>query len=233
MGHPSLLHKTNIIIHILAGSIALILGVIALIARKGGKSHRKSGDLFLLLLILVIGTGLVGVFIFGRNTFLLVITVLSGYFGFSGYRILQTKSNRPRLIDISVALAALLAVSYFLYYFKSIGMIWSPVVIYSTVGTLLLVITYDFLRYLIPSSSYKMLWLYEHIFKMIGAFTALLSAFSGTVFSNYQPYSQFLPSVFGTLLQIAFIIYYYRKNKYDPKSQNMLYQLDSRSQNGY
>ena len=67
MGHPSLLHKTNIIIHILAGSIALILGIIALIARKGGKSHRKSGDLFLLLLIVVIGTGLVGVFIFGRN----------------------------------------------------------------------------------------------------------------------------------------------------------------------
>jgi hypothetical protein len=229
MGHPSLLHKTNIIIHILAGSIALILGVIALIAQKGGKSHRKSGDLFLILLIVVIATGLVGVFIFGRNTFLLVITVLSGYFGFSGYRVLQTKSNRPRFIDISVALAALLAVSYFLYYFKSIGMIWSPVIIYSTVGTLLLVITYDFLRYLIPSSHYKMLWLYEHIFKMIGAFTALLSAFSGTVFSNYQPYSQFLPSVFGTILQISFIIYYYRKNKYDPKSQNMLYRPDSQN----
>lgn len=54
---------------------------------------------------------------------------------------------------------------------------------------------------------------YEHIFKMIGAFTALLSAFSGTVFSKYQPYSQFLPSVFGTGLQIGFIVYYFRKNK--------------------
>ena len=55
------------------------------------------------------------------------------------------------------------------------------------------------------------MWLYEHIFKMIGAFTALLSAFSGTVFENYQPYSQFLPSVFGTLLQIGFIVYYIKK----------------------
>ena len=48
---------------------------------------------------------------------------------------------------------------------------------------------------------------------MISAFTALLSAFSGTVFENYQPYSQFLPSVFGTLLQIGSITYYVRKFK--------------------
>lgn len=60
------------------------------------------------------------------------------------------------------------------------------------------------------------MWLYEHIFKMIGAFTVLLSVFTGTVFENYQPYSQFLPSVFGTLLQIGFITYYviqYKQNK--------------------
>ena len=80
-----------------------------------------------------------------------------------------------------------------------------------------MIIAYDFIRYLIPKESYQKIWLYELIYKMIGAFTALLSAFSGTVFENYQPYSQFLPSVFGTLLQIGFIIYYVRKNR-APKS---------------
>ena len=204
-------HTINIVTHVIAGSIALLLGVLALTTKKGGKLHTKSGNLFLVLLTLVIITGLIGVFVFGRNTFLLIITVLSAYFGFSGYRTLQTKSNQPKLIDISIAIISLISVFYFLYYFKSIGMIWSPVIIYSTVGTLLLVITYDFFRYLIPRSTYKRLWLYEHIFKMIGAFTALLSAFTGTVFEDYQPYSQFLPSVFGTLLQIGFIIYYFRK----------------------
>ncbi|HMH21222.1 MAG TPA: hypothetical protein VK563_05580 [Puia sp.] len=132
-------HKINIITHVIAGSIALLLGVLALITKKGGKSHRRNGNIFLALLIVVIITGLVGVFVFGRNTFLLVITVLSGYFGFSGYRILQTRSNRPQLPDICVAIICLFSVSYFLYYFRSIGMIWSPVIIYSTVGTLLLV----------------------------------------------------------------------------------------------
>lgn len=218
MDKHSLIHSINIIIHVAAGSLALLLGVFALLSQKRKGIHTRSGQIFLFLLSFVIITGLIGVFGFGRNTFLLVITVLSGYFGFSGYRTLQTRSNQPKTLDIVVALLALVTVSYFLYYFKSIGMIWSPVIIYSTVGTLFMVVGYDFLRYLIPSHRYKRLWLYEHIFKMIGAFSALLSAFSGTVFENYQPYSQFLPSVLGTLLQIGFIVYFATRRRKTSKS---------------
>ncbi|GGG47759.1 hypothetical protein [Bizionia arctica] len=215
----SFLHTSNIVFHVIAGSIALLLGFIALFTKKGEKWHTTSGNYFLFFLILEVLTGLIGVFIFKRNTFLLIITVLSAYYGFSGYRILKTKTNSPKIIDITVAIVSLISVSYFLYYFKSMGMYWSPVIVYSTVGALLLIITYDFLRYLIPKKTYKNMWLYEHIFKMIGAFTALLSAFSGTVFENYQPYSQFLPSVFGTLLQIGFIVYYVRKFKRSRKQR--------------
>ncbi|MTI31028.1 hypothetical protein [Xanthovirga aplysinae] len=206
-----LLHQTNIVFHVIAGSIALVLGFLALTTKKGGKRHKVVGDLFLFLLTIVIITGLIGVFVFGRNTFLLIITILSAYFGFSGYRVLQTKTNQPKLIDVSIAIIALTSLFYFLYYFKSIGMIWSPIIIYSTVGTLMMIIAYDFIRYRIPKKNYKKFWLYEHIFKMIGAFTALLSAFSGTVLENYQPYSQFLPSVLGTILQAGFIVYHFRK----------------------
>lgn len=48
---------------------------------------------------------------------------------------------------------------------------------------ILLVIIYDFLRYLIPKNSYRKhrIWLYEHIYKMTSAFSAILSAFTGTV----------------------------------------------------
>ncbi|MCU0239638.1 MAG: hypothetical protein MUC29_09365 [Pyrinomonadaceae bacterium] len=205
MENFSLIHNLNIFIHVLAGIFALLLGFVIFFAKKGGKLHKKLGKSFLYLLFFVIFTGLIGVFVFERNTFLLVITVLSGYQGFSGYRILQTKSNRPQLFDISVAIISLICVAYFLYYFKSIGMIWSPIIIYSTVGTLLFLIIYDFARYLIPKSVYGKFWIYEHIYKMIGTFTALLAAFTGTVFANYQPYSQILPPAFGFLLQIYFI----------------------------
>jgi uncharacterized membrane protein YeaQ/YmgE (transglycosylase-associated protein family) len=93
-------------------------------------------------------------------------------------------------------------------------MVWAPVIIYTTVGYLILMIIYDFLRYLIPPAVYSGGWLYEHILKMVGAFSALLAAFTGTVFPQYKPYSQFLPSVFGTLIAIGFMVYtYYNRKK--------------------
>jgi hypothetical protein len=205
------LHKSNILIHIIAGTFALILAIIAIVSNKRITFHKKVGKVFLGFLSIVILTGLFGVFIFGRNNFLLVITVLSGYVGFSGYRIIKAKSNEPKILDIIVAILSVSTVFYFLYYFKTIGMIWNSVVIYSTVGGLLIIILYDFLRYFIPKAKYQRLWFYEHIYKMIGAFSGLLSAFSGSVLYMYKPYSQILPAVFCTILQIGFIIYYYRK----------------------
>ncbi|SDT06890.1 hypothetical protein SAMN05216490_2416 [Mucilaginibacter mallensis] len=210
----SIIHKINIAIHVAAGSLALVVGLIAIIASKGRKLHRLTGRLFLILMTIVILTGLIGVFVFGRNTFLLVITVMSGYLAFSGYRVIKAKSNVPKFTDIFVCLISLVSVLYFLYYFKSIGMIWSPVIIYSTVGYLLLMIVYDLGRYFIPTNIYGNLWISEHILKMVSAFTGLLSAFSGTVFPQYQPYSQFTPSILGTLVAICFIIAVHNRKKY-------------------
>lgn len=207
------LHATNILVHIVAGSAALLTGMIALIARKGTRLHRQLGKMFLLLLVIVITTGLLGVFVFGRNTFLLIVTVLSGYMGFSGYRVVHNKSNQPKILDVCIGLLAISTVGYVLYYFRSIGMIWSPVVMYSSVGYLVCMVTWDFIRYLIPAAVYTKanLWLYEHILKMISAFSGLLSAFSGTVLSQYQPHSQYLPGLLCWLIIIGFWIYNYRK----------------------
>lgn len=214
-------HKANIFVHVTTGLIALLLGVIALTTPKGKKAHRKSGSLFLYFLALVVITGLFGVLIFEVNQFLLVITVLSGYNAYSGMRVLKNKTNKINRQDILVALFAVSTGIYFLYYIKSIGMIWSPVIIYATLGALFTIILYDLLRYLIPSDKYGNLWLYEHIYKMVSAFTALLAAATGTVFDAYQPHSQYLPSLFGTLLAIAFIAYFYRKNGQRDKEQHI------------
>jgi uncharacterized membrane protein len=208
------MHTANIVTHVAAGSLALLCGVVALLTPKGGRGHRRSGRIFLYLLAAVVMTGLVGVFIFKRNTFLLVITLLSAYLGYSGFRIVKQKNNRPHVVDIAAAIITLMAAMYFLYYLGRIGMMWSPVVIYSTVGYLILVIAYDLARYLIPARYYRNGWLYEHIVKMVSAFSGLLSAFSGTVFPQFQPYSQILPSVLGTAIYIGFMIYCYRSRSY-------------------
>lgn len=208
-----LLHKSNILLHITAGSLALLTGIFILLKKKQGSLHVTSGRIFLILLGIVIFTGLLGVFVFNRNSFLLVITVLSGYMGFSGFRAVRNRSNLPKPLDILTALLALASVTFFIWYFNTIGMIWSPIIIYSTVGYLLMAVGYDLGRYLIPKDSYGKLWLYEHILKMISAFSGLLSAFTGTVFPQYQPYSQFLPSVLGSLAAIGFMAAEWKKSQ--------------------
>ncbi len=50
---------------------------------------------------------------------------------------------------------------------------------------------------------------YEHIYKMTSAFSGLLSAFIGTVFEEYKPHSQYIPSALGVLIILGFIIYVY------------------------
>ena len=208
-----ILHKSNIALHIFSGSIALILGLIALLSKKGFKLHNTSGNYFLIFMSVVIFTGLIGVFVYGRNAFLLVITVLSGYVSFSGYRIIKLKTNIPKIFDMLVALLSLSVLIYFLYYFKSIGLFWAPIVTYSGAGALFFIVTYDFCRYLIPRKSYEKyrVWIYEHIYKMTSAFSGLLAAFIGTVFEEYQPHSQYLPSALGMLIIFGFMIYTYRK----------------------
>lgn len=212
-------HKANIIVHVTSGIIALFLGLVALTTPKGGKAHRKSGTIFLYFLSIVVITGLLGVLIFKVNQFLLVVTILSGYNAYSGMRVLKNKTCQIKQQDILVGLFAVSTGIYFLYYIKSIGLFWSPVIIYSTLGALFSMVLYDLLRYLIPKEKYGKLWLYEHIYKMVSAFTALLAAATGTVYDEYQPHSQYLPSLLGILLAIGFIVYFYRKNKRRENSQ--------------
>tara|TARA_R110002051_G_scaffold276573_1_gene337903 strand:- start:43 stop:699 length:657 start_codon:yes stop_codon:yes gene_type:complete len=218
MSNHGLPHQINIWIHIIAGIIAISFAVIILIKTKGNKLHKKLGIIFLTFLAVVILTGLIGSIIIRGNPYLLVLTVLSGYYGFSGFRIIKTKSNIPEKLDIVIAIANLSLGIYFIDYLKSSVMFWNPIVIYSTFGALFIIIAYDFLRYLIPSSRYNNLWLYEHIYKMIAAFTALLAAAVGTFFPNHQPYSQLFPSVIGTLLAIGFVALNYIRNIRKPKT---------------
>jgi hypothetical protein len=196
------LHHLNILFHVLAGSIALIAGLVALIVRKGSFSHVRFGRYFMRMIIVVIATGLIGVFVFKRNNFLLVITLLSAYNCFSGIRAIRLRGERPSTIDRVVPLIVMAAALYYLYYTRSIGLYWTPVIIYSTIGALFLVTGYDLCKIFFSQSLLQRSSGYEHVYKMVSSFSAITSAFTGTVFPQYQPYSQFLPSVIG----LAYII---------------------------
>ena len=206
-------HSANIITHVVSGSAALLIGLLLLLRRKGTLLHKKAGLLFVCFMTVIVVTGILGVIVFKRNLFLLVITVLAGYNTYSGVRIVKIKSNTLYKIDVLVMVFAIAITLFFLYYLNSIGLYWNPVVIYSTVGYLFLVIFYDGCRYLIPKSKYGNLWMYEHSCKMISALSGLLSAFIGTILPDHKPYSQILPSLLMTFVMIFFIIQIYMKNR--------------------
>lgn len=205
------IHHINIVIHVTAGIVALLAGLAALIINKGDYRHRRLGRSFMWMMVVVISTGLTGVFVFNRNTFLLVITMLSGYNCFSGIRVIWRGGKRPVLLDYMVALTIMAAAGYYLYFISNIGLYWSPVIIYSTIGSLFLVAIYDLLRGMMSDGLRKKAVLYEHVYKMLSALSALTSAFGGTVLPQFKPYSQFMPSVIG--LSCIIIIFIRLGNK--------------------
>lgn len=213
---PSLLqdsvaHSGNVIVHVIAGTLALILGFIQLVRRKGGPGHSSRGRVFLWCVAVVVVTAALGLMAFRFVAFLAVITLLVAYWGYSGYRALQIRAVGPGLRDSTASCAGLVAAALFVMFLHRVRLPWAPVVIYSTLGTLVLVCSYDLARFAFPRRWYRRLWLYEHIVKMLGAHGALAAAFSGTVLAPWQPVSQVAPSMIWTMAMLGFVLYYRRR----------------------
>lgn len=209
-----MLHNINIIIHIIAGVIAIGIGIIPYVSQKGGKIHRRYGYIFLGLMAIVILTALNGVIFFRDRPFLTVVTFQSFYFSYSGFRVIKTKEKGAALIDFLVMLLVAAIGISFLLKVRDANVLWNKAVVYYLLVYLLLILSFDLLRYFLPKLiRAKRFWLYEHIFKMTGAFTALFSAGMGTVLADWQPYNQIIPAIAGTFWLVFCLIYFPRLMK--------------------
>ena len=65
--------NTLLPIHVAAGGLALVLGAVALLARKGGTAHRRSGLLFVYVILVDRTAG------GGKNTWLEVVNTLQPF----------------------------------------------------------------------------------------------------------------------------------------------------------
>jgi hypothetical protein len=198
-------HYFNIIVHVAAGTIGLFVGLAALILHRQPVRHKRVGKIFLALLTVVVLTGFIGWIFFRSNPFLLMLTILSGYVGYAGSRTIRLRQQRAKWFDALIALVALGLGLLYLFMLLRSDSDWAPAVIYSTVGALVLVTVYDLLKYFVFYERIKSWWLYEHIYKMISAFSALFSAFVGTVLPDFKPYSQVGPSILCIWLIVFFI----------------------------
>lgn len=200
------LHWTNLGIHVLFGAAALGLGLAAILSRKGSPFHIRSGRLFLYSYLIVILTAIVGLIAFDFRSFLAVVTLLSFYDVFAGYRALRLRGRRPRAVDRIASVVGLSTPWIFIALMRRLHQPWSPVLTWSILGGLVAISGYDLLRNFLPAAWLKRVWVQEHLVKMMSAYIAITSAFAGTVFARYMPWAAIVPSIVGTTITCGFLI---------------------------
>lgn len=205
-----MLHSINIYIHIISGVIALGVGVIPFITEKGGANHRKAGRMFLMVTAITVLTAMNGALFFRNRPFLMMLTFFTMYQAFSGYRAIVYRENGPGKIDLGLLIIIASVVTVFTLYLESLNVVWDRVLVYYLIGYLSVFLIYDFLRVIkiIPNPK---LWVFEHVIKMTGAFSALFQAAFGTIFTFWEPYTQLISASFGSVLLLVVLYFYIRK----------------------
>jgi hypothetical protein len=87
-----------LIIHIAAGSIALLTALIAVVTAKGGRYHVLAGRIYAIAMTVIFLTAL-PLAILGSSVFLLLIAVFSFYLVFAGWRFARNRRGRPQPVD--------------------------------------------------------------------------------------------------------------------------------------
>jgi len=86
----SALWSLTLVVHILAGVIALLAGLAAIVTTKGGRRHNQAGRLYVRTMAIVVVTAL-PLAAWTDNWFLFSIAIFSGYLVFAGARVIQRR----------------------------------------------------------------------------------------------------------------------------------------------
>lgn len=198
--------KILIYIHAAFGGIALLAGLVSLIAKKGNRLHKKSGIVFFYSMM---ASGIIALFVAvlpnHENPFLFSVGIFSLYFVLTGYRALRFKLKNPNLqIDKWISRVMILT---------GILMISLPVIISGKINIILVVFASigilfsarDLVLYKNPEKLRKS-WLKMHLGKMLGGYISAITAF--VVVNQYFPgiSGWFIPGIIG-----GFIIAYWSR----------------------
>jgi uncharacterized membrane protein len=200
-------HLLNLGIHIAAGATGICLGVLQLLLAKGGSRHRRVGQYFMFTTLTVTATALIGTIAFRFMPLFAVLTLLTTYVAISGWRVARTQSQGPEVVDLAWTTLGVVVAAALVPVLLSSPHVGNsrPVVVWSTLGAMGVLLGYDLVRWIFPRSWFRVVWLPEHIYKVLSAFAGMVSAFVGNVVPWGQPWSQVAPSAIGMLLISYFI----------------------------
>jgi uncharacterized membrane protein len=200
-------HLVNLAIHIGAGAIGILLGLAQLLLAKGGARHRRRGRWFMLAALTVSASALVGTVAFRFMPLFAVLTLLTTYVAVSGWRVALTRSSGPAPVDLAWTLLAVVGAVGLVPVLMAAPHVGNsqPVVVWSSLGALGVLLAYDLARWKFPQAWHRRLWLLEHVYKVVSALSGMVSAFVGNVVPWGQPWSQVAPSALGMLLIFYFV----------------------------
>ena len=198
---------TLIIIHAVLGGIALLCGLVAIIAKKGQFIHKKSGYIFYISMLL---SGISAIVIASlpnhENPFLIAVAIFSLYFVITGKRALTFKTNKNNIFIDKMIAYSMIIVGLF--------MILIPIIFLNKINIILTVFAFVGIIFSVKDltlyqnqQTLKDKWLKLHLGKMLGAYIATTTAF--VVVNNVIPniYGWFVPGIVGGF----YIIYWMRK----------------------
>lgn len=211
------LFTPTLILHITCGLAASVIGLAPIFAPKGSRLHRLSGQLFAgLMTTLLACAWLMTALHF--SPYFLALSATATMTLFSGVRVLRRKrpdlrrEDRARPLDWIVTLGVV-GVGVWVLVLVVTGQTGDLAAVSSALAYGALVYGgWDLWRFARPTDwpFSPNLWNYEHLTKMLGAYGAVLSAFSGNFVTLVPaPWSQLWPSFLFqtvTLIWIAVLI---------------------------
>lgn len=202
------LRNAFLIIHIGSGTLALLMGLGAMLSKKGGSLHKKSGLIFFYAMLGVSFSAFY-LSIVGGSLFLFHIGIFSLYMNYAGFRAIKNKSLKPSIPDWIALIIATVNALFMVLSFQIVVTSLGAINLFLVVGDIVV-----FSKVLRGVKLPKLQWLARHIAMMIGAYIATLTAFIVVNVDDFHPawLPWLLPSIVGSPL-IAFWIRKHTKPK--------------------
>lgn len=212
----SVVHSLTLGVHVLAGVIALLVGLVAIVTTKGGRRHNAAGKMYVVAMSIVVVTA-VPLAVVIESWFLLAIAVFTGYLVFAGVRVIsrrRAQSDNVEFVDVfghglmSVAGAGMVIAGGVDTLIRISGL--GPVlIVFGGVG---IGLAFRELRTIRKPIHEQIPWFRRHIGFMGGAYIATVTASITVNLTMLPPLARWLgPTLIGVPLIIA------ATRKYEPR----------------
>ncbi len=195
--------------HIVAGTLALVAGPVAMIVGKGSRGHRRAGLIYFWAMAVVAITAIV-LSVMRSGWFLLLVGIFSFYLAFTGLRAVRNKLPQKQAAApdwIAAVLMLLASVGLVIWALVGASPGFRPVAwTFGGIGGFFAV--QDVTRFLRQSGD-PMAWWFEHMVRMLAAYIATFTAFAVVNLSFLPRMIPWLvPTLVGTIGIIVWTRHY-------------------------